>query len=102
MASGALQALRDANMSAPADMGVFGFDGLEHQLVSQPVLSTVIQPIQRLGQEAVRILLQRIDSSDIAPVQRFLPTHLALRTSCGCGSQPQIPAEDMIEGGVPA
>jgi LacI family transcriptional regulator len=102
MASGALQALRDAGLSAPDDIGVFGFDGLEHQLVSQPVLSTVIQPIQSLGREAVTILLERINSPESAPVQRFLPTRLALRTSCGCGSQPHLAAEDMIEGGVPA
>jgi LacI family transcriptional regulator, galactose operon repressor len=84
MASGALQAIRDAGLSAPQNIAVFGFDGLEHEQVSQPILSTVVQPIGALGAEAVQVLLNRIESPESAPVQRYLDTHLRLRTSCGC------------------
>jgi DNA-binding LacI/PurR family transcriptional regulator len=102
MASGALQALRDAGLSAPDDIAIFGFDGMEAELVSRPVLSTVFQPIHHFGRQAVKLLLERIASPDRPPIQQFLPTHLELRTSCGCGRQPLMSAEDMIEGGVPA
>jgi LacI family transcriptional regulator len=102
MASGALQALRDAGLSAPEDVAIFGFDGLEHELVSRPVLSTVIQPIEQLGREAVRILLDRIGAVEGSPVKRFLPTQLALRVSCGCPAPVEPAAMTAVEGGVPA
>jgi LacI family transcriptional regulator len=101
MASGALQALRDAGLRTPGDVAVFGFDGLDHQLVSRPVLSTIIQPIHCLGQEAVRVLLHQIANPESAPVQRFLPTELALRVSCGCPAVEEL-AGVAAEGGVPA
>ncbi len=84
MASGALQALRDANLRVPDDMAVVGFDGLEEMLVSRPVLSTVVQPIVEEGREAVRALLELMEHPERAPLQRVLPTHLLLRQSCGC------------------
>jgi LacI family transcriptional regulator len=89
-------------LSAPDDVAVFGFDGLEHQLVSRPVLSTMIQPIRCLGQEAVRILLGRIVEPESAPVQRFLETEMALRVSCGCPASVEQREETIVEGGVPA
>ena len=85
MASGALQALRDAGRRVPDDVAVMGFDGLDETTVSQPILSTVAQPIAELGREAVRMLLGRITAPGPgAPGQRYLPTHLVLRRSCGC------------------
>ena len=84
MASGALQALRDAGRRVPEDVAVIGFDGLDESTVSQPILSTVYQPIAELGREAVRILLNLVDQPAEEPVQRYLPTKLVLRRSCGC------------------
>jgi LacI family transcriptional regulator len=69
----------------PHDVAVFGFDGLERTAVSLPILSTVVQPIAALGGEAVRVLLDLIESPEHGPVQRFLPTQMLLRRSCGCG-----------------
>ncbi len=99
MASGALQALRDAGLGAPNDVAVFGFDGLDHQLVSQPVLSTMVQPIRELGREAVRIVLNRVASNESAPTQRYLPTEMVLRASCGCGSVAAPSDSDAGRGG---
>ncbi len=84
MASGALQALRDANLCVPDDVAIVGFDGLEETLVSRPVLSTVVQPIVEAGREAVLALLELMEYPERAPLQRVLPTHLVVRQSCGC------------------
>ena len=84
MASGALQALRDSGCRVPDDMAVFGFDGSERTTVSQPILSTVVQPIAEMGREAVRVLLDAIEVPERDPVQRSLPTQMLLRRSCGC------------------
>ncbi len=90
MASGALQALRDAGKRIPDDVAVFGFDGLDESTVSRPVLSTVAQPIGELGQEAVRIVLSLIERAEQEPIQRYLPTELVLRRSCGCGADTSV------------
>jgi LacI family transcriptional regulator len=84
MASGALQALRDAGMRIPDDVAVMGFDGLEEMLVSRSILSTVVQPTIDEGREAVRTLLELIEDPSRGPIQRYLPTRLALRHTCGC------------------
>jgi LacI family transcriptional regulator len=67
-------------------VAVFGFDGLDESTVSQPILSTVVQPIADLGREAVRILLSLVGRTEEEPIQRYLPTRLVLRRSCGCGA----------------
>jgi len=102
MASGALQALRDHGLRVPDDVAVLGFDGLEETLVSQPILSTVVQPAEEEGREAVRTLLELIDHPDRAPIQRCLTTRLALRRSCGCLGEPAQAAVDVASGGAAA
>ncbi len=101
MASGALQALRDSGLCVPDDVAVMGFDGLEETLVSRSILSTVVQPTVEEGREAIRILLELLDRPGGPPIQRYLPTHLALRRSCGCGGDPvpMLTAVDSMSGG---
>jgi LacI family transcriptional regulator len=103
MASGALQALRDSGLRVPDDIAVMGFDGLEETLVSRSILSTVVQPTIDEGREAVRILLELLDHPGRAPIQRLLPTTLALRRSCGCAREagPALTAVDVMSGGEP-
>ena len=84
MAAGALRAIAEFGLSAPRDIAVMGFDGLEQHAVSFPHLSTVVQPIPELGRSAVGALLGRIAAPDHPPAQLVLPTRLALRGSCGC------------------
>jgi LacI family transcriptional regulator len=101
MASGALQALRDAGCRVPDDVAVFGFDGSERTTFSQPILSTVVQPIAEMGGEAVRVLLDLIEAPKRDPVQRSLPTQMLLRRSCGCGvehlpTSPLDPRESLL------
>jgi LacI family transcriptional regulator len=85
MASGVLQALRDHGLRVPEDVAVMGFDGLEEILVSQPILSTVHQPIRELGAEGVRALIELLEHPENAPIHRFLSFRLQTRRSCGCG-----------------
>ena len=84
LAFGAMTAIQEAGLRVPEDIAVMGFDGLAEGIDSQPPLSTVTQPVAELGREAVRMLLTMIDDPDRAPVQRYLPTALTPRRSCGC------------------
>jgi len=101
MASGVLQALRDFGLRVPDDVAVMGFDGLDETQVSQPILSTVYQPIRDLGAQGVQALIELLEHPDHAPIQRFLPFRLQIRRTCGCGAP--IPAHSMANttGGVP-
>jgi LacI family transcriptional regulator len=84
MAIGALAALHQRGLTVPGDVALFGFDGSERSATTNPPISTISQPIPLLGQEAVLMLLQRIEAPDAPPMHRLLPTELILRASCGC------------------
>jgi LacI family transcriptional regulator len=98
LAFGAMAAIQEAGLRVPTDIAVMGFDGLDEGVDMQPPLSTVTQPVADLGREAVRMLLSLIEDPDRAPAQRFLPTRLTLRRSCGC----EIAFVEHLGGGVAA
>lgn len=83
MALGALRALREANVKAPDEVAIIGFDDLPPATLSTPSLSTVRQPIRRVGHLAVETLLDVLDNG-LQPARRIiLPTELVVRESCG-------------------
>jgi LacI family transcriptional regulator len=64
---------------------VVGFDDVPSAVSIEPELTTVRQPIERLGQLAVEILISRIEEKghDAVTTQRIvLPTELVVRKSC--------------------
>jgi hypothetical protein len=72
---------------------------LEETLVSLPILSTVVQPAVDEGRIAVRTLLELIEHPERAPIQRWLPTTLSLRRSCGCRLDTALTAVAVASGG---
>jgi LacI family transcriptional regulator len=92
MAFGAMRAITDGGRSVPGDIAVMGFDGIEQAAHASPPLSTIAQPVELLGREAVAMLLQRIETPDVPPMHRVLPTELQLRASCGCHPASAAPA----------
>jgi LacI family transcriptional regulator len=88
MAIGALSALRASGLRVPADIAVTGFDdiGVAHHV--RPALTTVRQPMRALGEEAVRILLDRIHNRAAPRNSVVMPTELVIRRSCGCHGMP--------------
>jgi LacI family transcriptional regulator len=60
MALGALQALRAHGISVPEQMAVVGFDGIVMSQFASPALTTMRQPLKRMGQTAVKLLMERI------------------------------------------
>lgn len=96
MAIGAIAAIQEAGLRVPDDIAVMGFDGLIEGEDCTPPLSTVSQPMADLGREAVRLLLALVEEPGSGPMQRFLPTRLTPRRSCGCAP----PASEASRGGV--
>jgi len=86
MAIGALKALRQAGRPVPQDIALVSFDDIPIASAIDPPLTTVRQPIERLGSMAIEVLLSVIEgpSEEGAPVHRIvLPTELVIRASCG-------------------
>ncbi|MEU5162167.1 LacI family DNA-binding transcriptional regulator [Streptomyces sp. NPDC020875] len=88
MAIGALHALERRGLRVPADMAVVGFDGIPLSRIVRPALTTVRQPMRRLGEDAVDLLVRRLGDRTREPVSLMLPVSLARRASCGCPAAP--------------
>jgi len=83
MAIAAMQAIRESGRRVPQDVAVIGFDDLPTARESRPTLSTVRQPIEAMGREMVRLVLQQISDPDSAASQVVFATELVLRGSTG-------------------
>ncbi len=83
MALGALRALREEGISVPEDVALVGFDDLPPAALADPQLTTVRQPIKRLGVKAVEILTDLIGKPRSPAQQVIFSTELVIRTSCG-------------------
>jgi len=59
-AIGAIQALREAGIRVPEDVSVMGFDDIQSAAYQNPGLTTVRQPLRRMGEIAAEALLKRI------------------------------------------
>jgi LacI family transcriptional regulator len=90
MALGALTALRAARLRVPADVAVTGFDDISAGRHVRPALTTVRQPMRDLGEQSVRLLLDRIADAEAEQQSVVLPTELIIRRSCGCVNRPMI------------
>jgi beta-xylosidase len=65
----------------PADLSVVGFDNVPESTMTRPMLTTVEQPIQLMGQRAIELLVQILDGVDPEPSRVRLPTRLVVRDS---------------------
>jgi DNA-binding LacI/PurR family transcriptional regulator len=80
MAHGALGALRAAGRRVPDDVAVVGFDDIELARYTDPPLTTVRQPIVKLGRQLARQLLRLAAGEEVEPAV-ILPTALVVRES---------------------
>jgi LacI family transcriptional regulator len=73
---------RGLGLRVPDDLSVIGFDNVPESALSEPPLTTIEQSIQRMGIEAVLLLLGLIEDPDREPEHVVLPTRLVERGSC--------------------
>lgn len=81
MALGILDAFARVGVRVPEDVIVTGFDDIEATRTSTPRLTTVHQPMEDLGREAVRMMTERLERPDAAPIARRLHVTVMLRES---------------------
>ena len=71
MAIGAIDCARnDFALKVPDDLSIVGFDGVAPAMWSSYQLSTIRQPVRRMTQAAVDMLLERIGDPDLPPEVR--------------------------------
>jgi diguanylate cyclase (GGDEF)-like protein/PAS domain S-box-containing protein len=83
MAIDAMDALAARGIKVPEEIAVIGFDDIADCSFITPPLSTVRQPLFRLGYESVKILIASI-LGETYPKKIVLPTRLIIRRSCNC------------------
>jgi DNA-binding LacI/PurR family transcriptional regulator len=83
MAVGAYRALAEAGVRVPDDMSVIGFDDIEAASYITPSLTTIRQPFEEMGQRALALLFELLNSGRATNRQVILPPELILRQSTG-------------------
>ncbi|MFC3736034.1 LacI family DNA-binding transcriptional regulator [Paractinoplanes deccanensis] len=79
MADGALRVLREAGREVPGDVRVVGFDDSGLAATTEPPLTTVRHPLDRVAEEMVRLLTDVIAGR--TPLSITVPTTLVIRAS---------------------
>ena len=59
-ALGAMRALRHSNLHVPEDVSVVGFDDIQSAAYSSPELTTVKQPLRKMGKTAAEVVLRLV------------------------------------------
>jgi DNA-binding LacI/PurR family transcriptional regulator len=81
-AIGAIRAIEDAGLNCPHDISVIGFDDIVVAEYFNPRLTTVRQPLYKMGWTAAQLLIQRIQSPDEpAPQDIWFEPELIVRES---------------------
>ena len=80
MAAGALRALREAGRRVPDDVAVVGFEDSPIARQTDPLLTSVYQPVEEMGRQMARLLVATIRDEPHPPYV-LLDTHLVARDS---------------------
>jgi hypothetical protein len=80
-AIGACWALREAGIRVPEDVSVMGFDDIPAAGFNSPRLTTVRQPLERIGQIAAKTLVDRIEGIAEYVAEIAIEPELVVRAS---------------------
>jgi LacI family transcriptional regulator len=82
-AIGAIWALREAGLRVPEDVSVVGFDDIPGAEYANPSLTTVRQPLVRMGQIAAKTLVDQIESRGEYQEEIAIEPEFVVRDSTG-------------------
>ncbi len=81
IAIGAMKALKESWLKCPEDIAIVGYDGIERGKHVLPALTTIRQPLERMGSEMVSVMIGLIEGKLKAPVQKQFAPELVIRQS---------------------
>lgn len=83
MTTGAIRAIQKLRLKIPNDISLAGYDEIPGYDVFEPKITHVLQPIEKLGQTAAKILIDKIENPDrIKRYRAFLKPKLVIGSSC--------------------
>ena len=82
-AIGAMRAFLDAGRRIPEDISVVGFDDIQSAAFHNPSLTTIRQPLNKIGERAGEILLQQLAGKNSYPDYIRIDPELIVRESTG-------------------
>jgi DNA-binding LacI/PurR family transcriptional regulator len=82
-AIGAIRAFQEHGLRVPQDISVMGFDDIPGAAFHMPSLTTVRQPLVRMGQVAAQTLVDRIEGKQEYPAEIAIEPDLVVRESTG-------------------
>lgn len=80
-AIGAIRAIQEKGLRVPQDISVMGFDDIPGAAFYSPSLTTVRQPLNRMGEVAAQSLLERIEGKRDYPAEIAIEPELVIRES---------------------
>jgi DNA-binding LacI/PurR family transcriptional regulator len=82
MAFAAMQVCRELKLDIPEDVSIVGFDDVDMAAETQPLLTTVKQPIAEIGTKGTKMLFDQLDAKVFEPKNLVFPVELVVRESC--------------------
>ena len=83
MALGAMSAAQQVGLQVGRDLAIAGFDDIPMAETAHPPLTTVHQPIYKIGRMLTEMLIQIIQGHPPESTQILLRPQLMIRQSCG-------------------
>ena len=83
MAIGAYRACEEHHILVPDDLAIVGFDDIPSANQVNPRLTTMRQPIRKMGSLAAVMLMNMINHKPVENRQTILKAELIIRQSCG-------------------
>jgi alanine racemase len=79
LAIGALKEINTNGLHVPNDIAVVGFDKIDFSNMTNPTLTTIAQPMYKLGTTAARMLIDKINGKEVESI--LLDYELVIRES---------------------
>jgi DNA-binding LacI/PurR family transcriptional regulator len=89
-AMGAIRALRESGKRVPEDVSVVGFDDIQSAAYQNPGLTTVRQPLRKMGKIAAETVLRRITRRAVEANLKEItvePELVVRETTCAAGAR---------------
>jgi DNA-binding LacI/PurR family transcriptional regulator len=96
-AIGAIWAFHEAGLRVPEDVSVVGFDDIPSAAFNSPGITTVRQPLQRMGQIAAKTVIDQIEGNGEYIAEIAIEPEFVVRASTG--PAPLVPVMRDLTGG---
>ncbi len=81
VAMGVIDEANRIGLNIPKDIALVGYDDINMASISKPALTTIHQPVEDMGKEAFKMLVDTIEGRETKPKKIILEPRLVIRAS---------------------